>query len=270
VIAILKKRTAAYGSFAAIVPKTYLAYRIWFFVGMILQVIAMTILVFFWRAVYANTTTIAGLDVQKTINYLLLANLFSTLVNMEMVFEFGYNLREGAIAHALLRPLDLQASYYVRYLTINGVDIILQIPMAVVATLVFGLRWPTDPLVWGAFIITALLGRTVLFFFDWILGCLTFYTTEVWGLGVLVYGAGLFFGGSLIPLVMMPGWLQIVVRSVPFAQALYVPMSVLSGIEPLSRVPALWLIQGAWIAGLAVFSRVFYNIAIRKITVQGG
>jgi ABC-2 type transport system permease protein len=252
------------------VPKTYLAYRMWFFAGIILNIISMSIMVFFWRAVYANTSSIAGLDMQKTINYILLAHIFGSLVNMEMIFEFGYNLREGGIAHALLRPLDLQGSYYGRYLMIVVVEVILQVPLAIFATLLFGLNWPTDPLVWGAFLVTAFLGRTALFFFDWFLGCLTFYTTETWGLGVLVYGASLFFSGSLIPLVMLPAWLETVVRAVPFAQALYVPMSVLTGIEPLSRLPVIWLTQLLWIAGLLVASRLFYNIAIRKITVQGG
>jgi ABC-2 type transport system permease protein len=269
-IRTIHRKAIIYGAMAALVPKIYTAYALWFWMGLVLNVITMTIYVFFWRAVYAENATIAGMDVQQTLTYILLAAIFGPLATMSMIYEFGYNLREGGIAHALLRPVDLQATFYVQYLGRVGLDLLMQLPLALVATLVFGLRWPTDPLAWGAFLLAAFLGRTVLFFFDWILACLVFYTTEVWGLGILVFALNTFFSGVLIPLVMMPDWLQAVAHSVPFAQALYVPLSLLSGIAPLGSAPRLWLVQAAWILGLGALSRLVFNRALRVVTVQGG
>ncbi len=266
----LRDRLSAYAAFAALPPKIYLAYSIWFWVSLVLNVIAMSIFVFFWRAVYANTNSIAGLDLRTTLNYLMLAQIFAGLTNLQMIFEFGYNMREGGIAHALLRPVDFQLSYYSQYLMISVVETVMQIPLAIAGTLLFGLTWPTDPVVWLVFLVTAILGRTVLFFFDWILACLTFYTTEVWGLGVLVGGLGLFLSGSLVPLPMMPVWLRTIVASQPFAQAMYVPLSLLTRIEPLSSAPRLWLTQLIWLVGLGIASRLVFKFAVRKVTVQGG
>ena len=269
-IATLRRKTSVYGAMAAITPKLFMAYSLWFWVSLILNAIAITIYVFFWRAVYAESATIAGLDLRTTLNYILLAQVFAPLSNMFLIFEFGYNLREGGIAHALLRPVDFQGSYYVQYLANLAGELVLQLPLALVAWLAFGLQWPTSPLAWGAFLISALLGRTVLFFFDWILACLTFYTTEVWGLGVLVFGVNLFFSGGLVPLVMMPDWLRTLVQSLPFAQALYMPLSLLSGIAPLSAAPQIWLTQIIWLVGLGLLSRLVFKLAVRKVTVQGG
>jgi ABC-2 type transport system permease protein len=266
----LRRKVSVYGAIAATVPKLYLAYRVWFWVGIILNVIGMTIYVFFWRAVYANTTSIAGMDLQQTLNYILLARIFAPLMDMNMIFEFGYNLREGGIANVLLRPLDLQGSYYVETFSRFLVSMLTQVPMALIATFVFGLRWPTDPLVWLAFLVSLFLGRTALYFFDWSLGCLTFYTTEVWGLGVLLDGLATFFSGALIPLVMMPGWLQGLSNALPFAQSLYVPLSLLTGISPIAQVLQVWLVQIAWIAGMFLLSRLLFSVAIRKVTIQGG
>jgi ABC-2 type transport system permease protein len=142
--------------------------------------------------------------------------------------------------------------------------------MALVATLVFGLRWPADPAAWGAFVISALLGYTSLFFFHWCIACLTFYTTEVWGLGVIIFGTSLFFSGSLMPLAIMPGWLRTLVLSLPFAQSLAIPMSFLSGITPVADALHVWLSQLVWLIGLGVLSRLVFRVAVRKITVQGG
>jgi ABC-2 type transport system permease protein len=199
-----------------------------------------------------------------------MAQVFGPLTELFLLYEFGYNMREGNMAIALLRPVDLQGSYYVVSFANLATAMVWQIPMAVVATLVFGLRWPTDLTVWGVFLVAAFLGRTVLFFFDWLLACLTFYTTEVWGLSVLVMGVSMFMSGALVPVVMMPGWLQAIVHLLPFAQALYVPLSLLSGIAPVSNAPQLWLVQLLWIIGLGIASRLVFRVAVRKITVQGG
>lgn len=98
----------------------------------------------------------------------------------------------------------------------------------------------------GAFILALLLGHAVLFCFDWIFGCLAFVSTEVWGLSVVREGLATFFSGSLIPLVMMPGWLRGVTEALPFAQALYAPVAILTGITPLAQAPQTWLVQLAW------------------------
>ena len=252
------------------VPKEYFAYRIWFWAGIFLRAISMTIYVFFWRGVYADTSSISGLSLQQTLNYILLAQIFTPLSDMWLISEFGYNLREGAMAISLLRPISFQGNYYVLTFTRLVVGMIGQIPMILIATFVFGLQWTSNLATWAAFIVTVILGRTVLFFFDWILACMTFYTTEVWGFSVLVEGISLFFSGGLIPLVMMPGWLQAITQSFPFAQALYVPLSVLNGMVPLSQAPQIWLVQLAWIAGLGLLARLIFSRAIRKVTVQGG
>ncbi len=266
----IRRNLSIYGAMASLQPKRSLAYRAWFWSSIILNTIAMAIYVFFWRAVYANTAQIGGLDLQQTINYILLAQVLNPIADGFLMWEFGYNLREGQIAVELLRPVNLLFSYYSQYLSHMLTFLLWNIPMALVATLVFGLHWPTSLSTWGAFLIAALLGRTVLFFFDWVMACVTFYTTETWGLGILLYGFGRFASGELIPLVMMPLWLQGVLHFLPFSQYVYVPLSLLSGIAPLSQAPRLWLVQLAWIAGLALFSQLFFRIAIRKVTVQGG
>jgi ABC-2 type transport system permease protein len=267
---LIRRNLARYGAIASTVPKQFLAYSLWFWVGLLLNLISMTVFVFFWRGVYANNAEISGLSLQTTLNYILMAQVFGVLTDAIMMWEFGVNLREGGIAHLLLRPLDIQATYFVVSFASLITQLVWQVPMAAIATLFFGLRWPADPLVWGAFLVSACLGRTVMYFFDYFLACITFYTTEVWGLSVLIFGMGLFFSGGLVPLAMMPDGLRAAVLALPFAQTLAVPLALLSGITPVSQAPQLWLTQVLWAAGLCVASRLFFRVAIRKVTVQGG
>lgn len=269
-ITTLRRHAGIYGAIAAMVPKRFLAFRLWFWIGLILRVIEMTILVFFWRAVYADTATLGGLSLQQTLTYILLAQVFEALVDQDVVWEFGYQLREGGIIHMLLRPVDYQFSYYVQALAGLFTRLLLNLPTALMAMFFFGLQWPADPAAWGAFIVSALLGFTVLFFVHWCLACLTFYTTEVWGLGVLIFGLTRFLSGGLMPLAIMPEWLRTLVLAIPFAQSLAVPLNLLTGITPVAEAPGVWLSQLVWLIGLGVASYLFFRVAVRKVTVQGG
>jgi ABC-2 type transport system permease protein len=259
-----------YFAILGMVPKVFMAYQLWFWVGLVLSTIGMAILYFFWRAVYGSTQVIAGLTLDTTLTYILLAQVFRPLTDVDLIFEFGYNLREGGIIHQMLRPINFQAMYYAQNIGELGTQMLLQIPMALVATFVFGLQWPSDLAVWAAFLVSALLGYSALFFFVYCVACFTFYTTEVWGLGVLFFGMSIFLSGGLVPLAMMPDWLRTVVLAIPFAQALAVPINILTGITPLNQVPAIWLSQAVWVVGLWLASNVIFRIAIRKVTVQGG
>lgn len=268
---MLRRRLSIYGAMMAVVPKMFLQYTTWFWAEMIGQFLTMVIVGSFWRAVYASSPVIGGLTADATIRYILLATLVAPLVRWGMILDMGGLVREGAVAIELVRPIDLQGRFFAQGLASALTNLIFKSgPLALFAWLFLGLTFPTDPLTWGAFLISWLLGFTVLFCFDWIIACVAFYTTETWGLHVLREGVAAFLSGALIPLAMMPAVLQKVAAAVPFGQALYVPVGLLSGLIPLAEAPRAWLGQIAWIVVLLPLSRFVFSRAVRAVTVQGG
>jgi ABC-2 type transport system permease protein len=280
-IRALRRRAAVYGAIAAMVPKGFLAYSLWVWVELFTQVLTMAIMSFFWRAVYASAggglmtqasaqSAIGGLTLQQTLNYVLLAQVLAPMVESRFIFHMGFMLREGYIAVDLARPVDMQARYGAENVAELLTDLTIKAPLLLVAWLLFGLQLPANPLTWGAFVVALLLGRVVFFCFNWMFASLAFYTTETWGLSVLYEGLAKFFSGALLPLAILPGWLQTAAYALPFAQMLYVPVALLSGITPLTEAPRAWLTQLAWLVGTAVVSRYVFNLGLRKVTVQGG
>ncbi|MEP7355994.1 MAG: hypothetical protein ABI847_01985 [Anaerolineales bacterium] len=266
----IRRQGEAHAALAGMVAKTFFIYHWSAIIAVLQSLIGMVVFVYFWRALYAGTASIAGLTLDTTLGYILLARIFQPLGSLEMADEFGHQQHDGGIALLLLRPLDIQLAYYVQGLATVAVALGRQLPVALAALLFFHLRWPASPAAWGVFFVSALLGRSVLFCLDWMLGCLAFYTTSAWGVGFAVRGLVLFFGGVLVPLAMMPDGLRLIVQNTPFAQAIYVPISLLSGLTPLSEAPRLLLIQLLWLAGMLPLSRLVFAAAIRRITVQGG
>jgi ABC-2 type transport system permease protein len=264
------KHLRRYGAILELAPKLFVAYRAWFWMHLFVHILALAIFVYFWRAVYADRSTLGGLALEETVNYIMLAQVMLPIVLSFLVMHIGEQLVSGQFAMELLRPLDLQARFYAESLAFALIALVTKVPLAIFAWLVFGLELPSDPSVWGAFLLALLFGHAVIFCFDWIFACLAFYSTESWGLAMAQQAVVVFFSGALVPLTLMPDWLERLALSMPFAQALYVPVSILSGITPLEDVPRLWTIQLLWLVGLLVVSRLVFRVAVRKVTVQGG
>lgn len=255
---------------AAIVPKQFLAYSIWVWMEFIVQIVSLVIFYYFWGAVYSGRTEISGLNFQQTLNYILLAQIMTPILFSGLILEFGSLVHDGLVGIELLRPIDIQWRYYVENITSLGISLVMKIPLALIAWHFFGLRISPEPGAWFAFLLTMVLGHGIIFCFDWIFACLAFYTTETWGLSIVREGVAMFFSGALVPLVMMPDWLQRIASAMPFSQAMSVPVSLLSGIMPLEKIPGLILVQMLWLIGLGLLSRFVFNLSIRKVTVLGG
>lgn len=264
-------RLRAYGALAAMMPKLFLAYQFQIWFNVMMNIIALSITVAFWRAVYGGREVVGGLGIDSTLNYVMLARIFHDgLYQTSLMREFGQLLREGDIYTVLLRPLDFQGARFVQTVIHLVLNVMMKLPLVIFAWLFFDLRLPADPLVWLASVVTLLLGIAVMFCFDWILACLTFYVTDAWGLAMARNGFAMFFSGMLIPLPLMPERLRAIAVALPFSQAVYLPVSVISGLTPLAELPRTWLLQLAYLGALVVLSRMVFSRAIRVVTVQGG
>ncbi len=258
----------AYGS---ITLKERTAFTAWFWSDLLGQVVLMLIFAAFWRAVYAGRASLGGLSEEQTLAYVLVVNTVGLVVRWSLIWEFGLLLRDGSIAVELIRPVDFQLRMYAKMTTTTLFTMLQQmLLLGLVAVLFLGLRLPLDPLRWLAFIASLLIGNGILFFFDWTLSLVAFYSTEVRGLLIFRDGFASFFSGFLIPLAMLPDWLQRVAALLPFGQVLNTPVIILTGIVPVHEVPGLLFTQILWLAGLILISRPAFRIAIRQVTVQGG
>jgi len=197
-----------------------------------------------------------------------------TLVrNMNIVFGAPYwehRIREGELNRDLLRPV-LPLHYDIAYFAgWKVVVIVLWIPLAFALSFLF--HPPLSPnaqqivafsiAIWGAYLI-----RTM---FQESLGMLCFWTTRGAAIFDLWMAAELLLSGRLVPMPLMPEWVQQVARFLPFQWAFYFPIESLvgdmSGTELLRGLGAqlLWIL-----IGLGIF-RVAWRFAIRRYSAVGG
>jgi len=197
-----------------------------------------------------------------------------TLVrNMNIVFGAPYweqRIREGDLNRDLLRPvlpLHFDIAYFAGW---KVVVIVLWIPLAIALSLLFDPALsPNAPqiatfavAIWGAYLI-----RTM---FQESLGMLCFWTTRGAAIFDLYMAAELLLSGRLVPMPLMPEWVQEIARFLPFQWAFYFPIESLVGDMSNTELLRGLGAQLFWILiGLAIF-RVAWRFAIRRYSAVGG
>lgn len=197
-----------------------------------------------------------------------------TLVrNMNIVFTpFGweYRIRNGYFSQLLLKPvhpIHYDLSYFAGW---KFAVILLWLPLAAVLALIFHPVLHPSLLqvviffvaIWGAYLI-----RSVAL---WLLGMITFWTPRVSAIFELYMAAELILSGRLVPMTLMPPWVQHVSYFLPFQWTFYFPIEALIAphistdtlVEGLG-MQALWIVLG----GLAV--RIAWRTCVRRYSAVG-
>lgn len=196
-----------------------------------------------------------------------------TLVrNMNIVltpYDWEWRIQRGQLSGELLRPLHPlhnDISYFAGW---KVVVIILWIPIAVLLSLIF--RPTLNPgwldvlvffiAIWGAYLI-----RTMLLS---LLGMITFWTTRVSAIYELFFAIELVVSGRLVPMALMPEWVQQVARYLPFQWTFSFPIEALIGKLSTEELLAGLGNQVFWILTGTLFVMVVWKHGIRRFSAVG-
>jgi ABC-2 type transport system permease protein len=196
-----------------------------------------------------------------------------TLVrNMNIVFTpYGWEgrIQRGQLSAELLRPLHPLHWDVASFAGWKVVEIILWLPIAAALALVF--RPTLNPTalqvvvfffaIWGGYLI-----RTM---FVSVLGMITFWTTRVGAIYELYFALELILSGRLVPLTLMPGWVQQLTLFLPFQWTFYFPINALVGqLSPAELLGGLAM-QAMWILiGIALVNLV-WHYGIQRFSAVG-
>jgi ABC-2 type transport system permease protein len=120
------------------------------------------------------------------------------------------------------------------------------------------------------FIVTLVLGLLVIVAISMLIYISVFWTMSPTGSILMIGVAGEFFAGMVIPVPLMPIWLQKVAYLLPFRWTADFPFRVYSG--QIGQFEALWgvLVQLLWLViliGVGIWS---LRKALRQVVIQGG
>jgi ABC-2 type transport system permease protein len=212
--------------------------------------------------------SIGGYDLTTTITYVWLGQGLLGVVDFWSEDDLSERIRTGDVVVDLSRPWNLQAALLSVDLGRAGFSTVARlIPQTLLGAVFFPFRWPDDPWVAPAFLLSTVLAVLVSFHIRFLLGMSTFWLLDSRGVrsfyGVLS-GA---LAGLEIPLNFFPDWVQTALSFTPFPSLLQTPINVFvqvgSPVELLVR-------QVAWVVLLAAVARLTLARAMHKVVVQGG
>lgn len=197
-----------------------------------------------------------------------------TLVrNMNIVFTpygWEWRIREGNLSMELMRPVHPIFSDVAYFSGWKFVVIILWLPIAALLAWIFK---PTFDItltkavvffiaIWGAFLI-----RTMLLS---LLGMITFWTTRVSAIFELYFALELILSGRLVPMTLMPQWVQNISGYLPFKWTFFFPIDALVGNMSTNELWMGVLMQVFWVVvGISLLS-VIWRLAIKQYSAVGG
>lgn len=248
-----------------------LVYRFGFLFAVIGNAVYMGVAYYLWRSIYHNTTTLHGLNFDETFLYVGLGSGVFILLKTYADWIIHYEIREGAIASYLIKPIDFQI--YALFASFGSVllnALATTIPTVLILVFIFKIK-----IVFGLglvfFPISLLLAFLVSFSIDYFIGVTGFYTESVWGIVTTKEILLSILSGALIPLQFFPAIFQKILFALPFQAIFYTPLMMAT--KPNQDVSTLLTslgIQLFWAVTLFIATRLFYNQAVKVLRIGGG
>ncbi|MEI6532603.1 MAG: ABC-2 family transporter protein [Candidatus Roizmanbacteria bacterium] len=120
----------------------------------------------------------------------------------------------------------------------------------------------------GAFLI-AISAYILCFMYKMVLGMCAFWLEDIQGIGQISEIVMVIFGGSIMPLILMPEWLRVVCNSMPFAYFLYYPIASFQGVLSQTEVFAVLGIQWMWIGFFMGLYMILWRAGLKIFTASG-
>jgi len=232
-----------------------------------------TIMVF--EAFYEHATKTPPISLKEIITYIWLQQAFLVFITMWFRDNELFDLiTSGNIAYELCRPCELYGFWYAKLLATRLSSALLRcFPILILSFFLpkpYTMTFPPNFMTFLLFLTALFLGLFLLVAISMFLYISVFITMSPVG-SVLVFSVlGEFLAGLIIPVPLMPEWLQNVASLLPFRWTADFPFRVYSGHIPQQEAMTGILIQLMYLAVLVVSGRFALNRVLKKVIVQGG
>lgn len=231
--------------------------------------------VMIYEAFYSHAHTSPPMTFKQLIAYLWLQQAFLSLLALwyrdNDIFDL---ITKGNIAYELCRPTDIYGFWYAKLLAQRlSAAMLRSFPILIVSFLIpkpYRMSLPPALSAFILFLVALVLGLFILVSISMFIYISVFITMSPTGSLLMLNIIGEFFAGLVIPVPLMPPWLQEVANVLPFRYTVDFPFRVYSGQIPIVQGLMGIAVQLIWILLLVGLGRFSLNKVLGKVVVQGG
>lgn len=249
-------------------------YRINTVSSIVYSVLLMSIQVYIWRAFYAlgKSNDIESIGLESMLTYVLFSSCVSVFVNFEacVIPKIGRKIVFGEIASDLVKPVGLFKYMFLEYIGASLYKICFNLLPVICFAGLLGVRVHSSWLNVFFFTLSATMGCILYFNLSYLVGLFCFWYKTVGNLNILMDSAITLCSGSIIPLWLLPNNMVAIVNILPFKAIYYSPILIGLGRINSNEIVDVFLLQGIWIAVIAIIIHIVYRAGIKKIEIMGG
>ena len=224
-------------------------------------------------AVYDLRDEVGGYDARDVITYVWLTQgLLSVVASFgPSWYELALRVRSGAVAVDLQRPVDLQRLSLAQDLGRAAYQLLYRaIPPFLIGVVLFDVLVPGDPGRWLLFALSVFLAVVVSFAIRFLVNVTSFWLLDYRGTTMLALVVNHLLSGLIVPLAFFPNPLDELVRLLPWAATIQLPIDIFVGHASGGDAARVLALQAFWAIALLAAGRAVLAAGARKLVVQGG
>lgn len=247
-----------------------LAYRFNFFSWFAVEGLNVLVMCYIWLSVYSQGSAVGNYSLRGLISYFILSRIISMVVSDRSTSDTMQNdISQGRLTNYLLKPVIYPLSLYAKGLGETIASIILTIPVGLVFIYFLSDTINLSIERVGLFIISLALSSVIGFFIWFIVGLLSFYMENIFGVQFMFWLVLSVFSGRTVPLDILPETIQHVADILPFKYLLFIPLQIINGTVTTTNALHGLLIALIWLLVLIIISQIIYRSGLKKYEGQG-
>lgn len=223
-----------------------------------------------WSAAAAEAP-IQGFGQPEFVTYYAVALVVRHMSSSWIVWELNSDVRSGALAMLLLRPIHPIWVYVSENLGALPLRIVVLVPiLGVLVTALDAAPVAHDSLTIGLFVWTLFCAWALTFAAQTVVGLLSLWTEQSLSLWDVWFGLFALLSGYLIPLELFPASVRPIADVLPFHGMGGLSIEILMGrIEGAALVRGV-AIQAAWVVAFVLLARTVWHRGVQRFGAFGG
>lgn len=254
---------------AVVALKRKIAYKTTWLFSILFGGMALLVGLAVWRHLIGDGT-LGGYDWADMRAYLIIGFLTGTLAWGGSDWNMAGRILDGLVAIDLTKPVDFQRARAAEYIG----SMVSVVPTAILGTagavLLFDPAPPASPVAAALTILSVVMIFPLAFGINYLAVLTCFVTRRYLGIQWAKDGLLGFFSGMMVPIALMPVWMQAAAWSLPFVHFTTTPSSIYLGRVDTAGALGLIAAQLAWALGMWFGARLLWRRLVQKVTVHGG
>lgn len=254
---------------------SFVQYRTAAIAGLTTQFVWGIMMVFIYIAFYTNGSEIDSISLSQVITYTWLHQAFYALLSVRFNDnEIADSIKSGDVAYEIIRPYNLYLWWYIKTIAKRVSSGMLRVlPVVILAFLLpepYRLSFPSSFSNFILFIVSLVLGIFVVTGINMLIFTIGFYTYNEIGIRQIINSFIEVMSGSLVPVVMLPVFLQDATYYLPFRLISDLPFRLYTNNIGISEGLLSIGFQIIWIILLILVGNLIVKRSLKKVFVQGG